>query len=140
MTLRPEYSLGHSEYNDFLFAVVGEEKNGLRLTVLSALARLGVDPWGEAARLSKLPKEAATGALEATIASLPDGAWAASEARSIAVRLVACLPKRGSISTTPPPQGDGIEQQKPKLDIGKWLVWGAFIAAVLIYVLRQYNS
>ena len=52
MTLRPEYSLGHSEYNAFLFAAVGEEKVGLPLTVLTALTRLGFDPWQEAARLS----------------------------------------------------------------------------------------
>ena len=32
MPLRPEYSLGHSEYNAFLFASVGEEKSGLQLT------------------------------------------------------------------------------------------------------------
>ena len=43
MTLRPEYSLGHSEYNAFLFAAVGEEKVGLPLTVLTALTRLGFD-------------------------------------------------------------------------------------------------
>ena len=40
MTLRPEYSLGHSEYNAFLFAAVGEENVGT-LTVLTALTRLG---------------------------------------------------------------------------------------------------
>ena len=44
MTLRPEYSLGHSEYNAFLFAAVGEEKARLPLTVLTALTRLGFDP------------------------------------------------------------------------------------------------
>ena len=54
MTLRPEYSLVHSEFNEFLFAFVGEEKSGADLTVLSALARLGLDPWNEAARLSAL--------------------------------------------------------------------------------------
>lgn len=42
MALRPEYSLGHSRYNDFLFASIGEEKTGT-LTVLSALTRLGFD-------------------------------------------------------------------------------------------------
>ena len=44
MTLRPEYLLGHSEYNAFLFAAVGEEKAGRPLTVLAALTRLGFDP------------------------------------------------------------------------------------------------
>ena len=43
MTLRPEYSLGHSEYDAFLFAAVGEERVGT-LTVLTALSRLGIDP------------------------------------------------------------------------------------------------
>ncbi len=52
MALRPEYSLVHSEFNDFLFALVGQEKSGMQLTVLSALARFGFDPWREAARLS----------------------------------------------------------------------------------------
>jgi hypothetical protein len=61
MTLRPEYSLGHSEYNAFLFAAVGEEKAGLPLTVLTALTRLGFDPWREAARLSDLPRKPHSG-------------------------------------------------------------------------------
>jgi hypothetical protein len=51
------YSLLDSEFNDFLFAPIGEEGNEMLLSVLSALARLGVDPWQEAARLSQLPKE-----------------------------------------------------------------------------------
>ncbi len=38
MALRPESSLVHSEFNDFLFALVGQEKSGMQLTVLSALA------------------------------------------------------------------------------------------------------
>ena len=59
MTLRPEYSLGHSEYNAFLFAAVGQETVGPPLTVLTALTRLGFDPWREAARLSDLPRETA---------------------------------------------------------------------------------
>jgi len=41
--MRPEYSVGHSRYNDFLFAPIGEEKMET-LSVLSALTRLGFDP------------------------------------------------------------------------------------------------
>jgi len=48
-----------TEYNEFLFATIGEEKNETPLSVLSALTRLDVDPWREAARLSQLPKEEA---------------------------------------------------------------------------------
>ena len=98
MTLRPEYSLGHSEYNAFLFAAVGEEKVGLPLTVLTALTRLGFDPWREAARLSDLPKETAARAFAATIAMLPEGDWKASESEAIAARLVNWLPGRSALA------------------------------------------
>ena len=63
MTLRPEFALGHSEYNPFLFSVVDDQEGEFPLTVLTALTRLGFDPWHEAARLSDLPREAAAQAL-----------------------------------------------------------------------------
>jgi hypothetical protein len=137
MALRPEYSLGHSEFNDFLFAFVGEEKSGLQLTVLSALARLGLDPWGEAARLSELPKEAATDALVETIGALPGGDWKVSDSRSIAVRLVNCLPKRGSPSARSP-QGRSTGDQNQKSGATNWLVWVALSAAVFTVISRLY--
>src|SRR5512139_949074 len=95
MTLRPEYSLGHSEYNAFLFAAVGEEKVGT-LTVLTALTRLGIDPWQEAARLSDLPRVTAAQVFAQTIARLPEGDWKASDAEAIATRLVDSLPLRSA--------------------------------------------
>ena len=36
-----------SEFDDFLGALIGEDQNGTELTVLSAFARLNVDPWRE---------------------------------------------------------------------------------------------
>jgi hypothetical protein len=135
MALRPEYSLGHSEFNEFLFAFVGEESSGQQLTVLSALARLGLDPWGEAARLSDLPKEAATDALAAAIGALPGGDWKVSERQSIAVRLVNYLPRRSSPSARSP-QGGSIGDQKPKSGAPKWLIWIALGAAVLFVMFR----
>ena len=39
----------------FSYATVGDEDNGVVLTILSVLARCGVDPWNEAARLNELP-------------------------------------------------------------------------------------
>ncbi|WIM11799.1 hypothetical protein [Enhydrobacter sp.] len=99
MALRPEYSLGHSQYNEFLFAAIGEEKTG-PLTVLSALTRLGFDPWQEAARLADLPRNAAIRSFAGTIAGLPEGNWTASDATAIAARLVAWLPA-GSVPPIP---------------------------------------
>lgn len=139
MALRSEYSLVHSEFNEFLFSFVGEEKNGLQLTVLSALARLGLDPWGEAARLSELSAEKAMRALAAALASLPEGDWKVSDVRSIAIRLVNSLPKHGSPSAGSA-HGTSIGNQKPKSEARKWMAWGALAAAVFIVVLQLHAS
>jgi hypothetical protein len=44
MTSIDAYALQHSDLNGFLFAAVGNEANGMTLSVLSALARLEMDP------------------------------------------------------------------------------------------------
>jgi hypothetical protein len=118
MALRPQFSLTHSEFNEFLFAPVGEEEHG-PLTVLSALTRLGVDPWREAARLSDLPRAAAAQALAATMAMLPAGDWNASDLATIATRLVTRLPRRSAPATTSPQsERAGNEKAKSRAAIG----------------------
>lgn len=94
MALPANFSLLHSELNDFLFAQLGEEENGLPLTVLSALTRLGTDPWAEGARLSELPKDAAARALVAMIAMFPREKRGVSEVVALAEKLVGLLPQR----------------------------------------------
>ena len=49
-----------AEFNDFLFAAIGADAGGTYLTVVSALARLDLDPWAEAAILARLPGGIAT--------------------------------------------------------------------------------
>lgn len=50
-------------FNLFLFETLRVEDNGMDLTVLSALARAGYDPWAEAKRLATLPRPMAIDAL-----------------------------------------------------------------------------
>jgi hypothetical protein len=85
-------SLPRSELNGFLFADVGIEPSGMPLSVLSTLARLGMDPWQEAARLAKLPRPSAIEALARLIAGMPASLWPLPDATAIAARLVALLP------------------------------------------------
>jgi len=92
MTLRQAYAPELPEMDPFLFASVGEEVNGIPLSVLSALARLGVDPRDEAARLSHLTSKAAASQLARMFARLPDRPWTSPEIRRIASRLVELLP------------------------------------------------
>jgi hypothetical protein len=83
-----------SEFDNFLFAPIGKDKNGTLLSVLSALARLDVDPWQEADELTRLPRDAAIQRLAAWIAALPDGPSAHLDPGRIADRLIALLPSR----------------------------------------------
>jgi len=84
-------SLG-SEFNEFLYAPIAEEHNGMVLSVLSALARLGLDPWEQAAQWDRLPGETAARDLAALIAALPDGPSARPDPEPLAARLIALLP------------------------------------------------
>jgi hypothetical protein len=136
MTLRPQFSLGHSEFNGFLFASVGEEKNGMQLTVLSALTRLGLDPWGEAARLSKLPRESAARALALVIALLPEGDWTASDSWAIATRLVKCLPAGDAPAAVQPAQIPGNSGTRKKPGTALWVVYVVFAATLFFAVSR----
>ena len=94
MTRAAVFSSLASEFDDFLFAPIREDKNGTLLSVVSALARLDVDPWDEAARLAGMPGEAATQRLSALLASLPAEPASDPERRTIAARLVGLLPQR----------------------------------------------
>ena len=100
----------HPEFDDFLFAAVGSERNEMPLTVLSALSRLDVDPWKVAAELSELPKESATQRLASLLARLPEGRWAQTDAWDIAGRLIDLLPRRGPFEVQPTAKAHGLQQ------------------------------
>ncbi len=81
------------EFDAFLFAPLEEQSTGRPMSVLSALARLDVDPWREAAELAQMPREAAHQRLtmlfsQPSVVSVPPSAPAA-----IADRLVKLLPR-----------------------------------------------
>lgn len=95
-TLPAAFSLLKSEFNDFLFAPVGDETDHRPLTVLSALSREGIDPWQQAAALRQLPREQATRNLASILAALPDRARSTGEAQLAADRLIDLLPRRPS--------------------------------------------
>jgi hypothetical protein len=94
MTGSGPISVVGSEFNVFLFARVGEDRNNTPLSVLSALARLNLDPWQEAAELAQLPRESATQRLASSIAALADGPPPHLEHGIIAARLIALLPRQ----------------------------------------------
>jgi hypothetical protein len=82
------------EFDDFLFAVIGDDRNGMPLRVVSVLARADLDPWHEADILAALPEELAARRLAPLLATLPQLALQQTSASTTAVRLVALLPRR----------------------------------------------
>jgi len=89
------FALKNSGLNEFLFAEVGTELNGSALTVLSLMARLGLDPWAEAARWSKLSPKALTDTLARGIAQMPLTEQSLTDAQQTASRLILLLPQQG---------------------------------------------
>jgi len=122
MTLSTPLSLVGSEFDDFLFAPIGEDKNAMQLSVLSALARLNVDPWQEAANLARLPGETATQRLASLISALPDDSSGHLEPGLIA-RLVALLPSGA---------GFNIRSHEKLLDPGAVIKSRAAIVAIYV--------
>src|SRR5471030_962988 len=93
-TTKSVAEMTHSAFDAFLFAPIGDDrKDGMMLSVLSALARQGVDPWQEAARLAVLPGKTATQRLASMIAALPETPSAHPDPGMIAARLIALLPR-----------------------------------------------
>ncbi len=75
------------EFEPFLYAIVCDDGNGTPLTIISAIARTGADPWKEAARIAKLPKIVA---LDVLARMVPERGGA--DRAAIATRLFALLP------------------------------------------------
>jgi hypothetical protein len=98
-----------AEFDAFLFASIGEDGNGMQVSVLSGLARSDLDPWQEAAKLAELPGKTAVDRLTALIETLPGNAWARPDARAVATRLIALLPRTpaGNPASGPTPDNLG---------------------------------
>src|SRR5215210_1788541 len=94
MALRPLFAPLRPDLDPFLFAVVGEGRNGIPLSTISALTQLDLDPWDEAGRLAGLTKGDAVEQLTGLLLRLPDPRrLPAEEVRQIAILLIDLLPR-----------------------------------------------
>jgi hypothetical protein len=93
------FALSRSSLNAFLFAEVGAEQNGSDLTILSTLARLGKDPWAQAAEWAKLPDAVTIECLTESILQMPLCPRSLAEANVTAGRLVMLLPRLSKMET-----------------------------------------
>jgi hypothetical protein len=139
MTHSASFSVLESEFDNFLFAEIGEDRNHIPLSVLSALARLDIDPWHEAAELARLPGETANQRLASLIAALPDWPSMHLDPGAIAARLIVLLPRRSPSSI--PSRGtlpDAGEVAKFRAGICMFAVFMVImLAAQLVVASRQ---
>jgi len=133
--LREPFRPLRPDLDKFLFAEVGDEIDGMPLSVISALTRLGLDPWQEAGRLSSLRNGEAVEQLARLIAELPGNCRPLGEAREIASGLVLMLPKLNSSPTSPQVQ-IRLRYGRPALTLPKlsqfWIA--CFVIAALVLV------
>lgn len=132
-----------SLYDAFLEAPLGEQLNGMTVSVFSALARLGIDPRREAERLARLSDTAAAASLESMIAQVSDGNWIAFDAKDVAKRAIGLLPSlRAKISEPAKgkgglPLGDILSRPKP---VWVWIVLLVLAGAVCFTILPRGQS
>jgi hypothetical protein len=122
--------LQRSGLNPFLFAEVGTELNGSTLTILSVLARLGQDPWAEAAKWTKLPKATIIDRLAQSIEQMPLSSQAIKEARSTAARLILLLPSQ----VAHPADAPAATRAGSRMVVPKWVLPAVCCAAVAMGV------
>ena len=92
MSRMDHFRQGGTPFDGFLYADLGQDRAGNTVSVLSALARLGHDPWDEAADLAALPRVGARCRIAEMLSRFPDVPACGSDTAATVERLVALLP------------------------------------------------
>jgi hypothetical protein len=118
------------DFDEFLFAPAGNDPNGTPMTVLTVLARLGLDPWEEAADLAHLSREPALKRLASRLEAVPKEPTSAADTVDIATRLIALLhrapPRKAALPDVPPTPSAVTPPKSRNLAI-YWLVGLGFL-------------
>jgi hypothetical protein len=129
------------DLDKFLFATIGEEIDGIPLSVVSAFARLGLDPWEEAGRLSVLSRHEAAEQLARLIAETPGCSRPLTAAREVVRPLVVLLPNHDTA-----PRISSQIQIRPRylrlaasLPLPYWIVCAVLTAAVLFSAIAHHG-
>lgn len=111
----------------------------MTLSVMSALARLGFDPWREAARLAGLPKPQAVAALTGLFTRLDGMVERPRDAVDRATRLVGLLPL---VSPTIARAPTGLRRllRRPRLGVSEICLLLALAALALTFASRSFLS
>lgn len=115
------------EFERFLYASVGHDRKGGAVAVLSAFARLQLDPWKEAEDLAASRHETAVARLALLLSRLRDVPGLGRDPGSVARELTGLLPPRPSLTA----RGQTAAAKRPA--ISSAMVW-AIVAAVFLVI------
>ena len=121
------------KFDDFLFARI-DENGETPLSVLSVLARLGIDPWEEAARLAQLPRTVAARRLASSIAAIPGAPSAYLDAGTVSDRLISLLPPPHAVARLPHELG---VRPMAKSTFAVWAILMALILVMQVILVRS---
>jgi hypothetical protein len=131
-----------SDFDEFLFASIGEDSSGAPVSMLTALARLDVDAWEEAANLARMPRESAAERLAKLLESIPNSP-AKAESATIATRLIALLHRKPTaparVEATLPPSDPPIRSDKRNPAV-YYFIGMLAVTALIIFVVWRWAS
>ena len=131
-----DYKTNDSIYEEFLYTEIGEQENGMPVSMVSALTRLGLDPWDEARRLASLPATGAVTAIGELIKRTSVFTAQASALPSLTGRLAALLARPAPVAA----RVVSLPGVPPWLLEGRWLavllVVGVLIVASKLFLLH----
>jgi hypothetical protein len=127
MPTMDEMRHGGTPFDPFLYATVGEDRNGNAVTVLSTLARLGLEPWEAAAELAGLTRAEAGIRLDGLLARFRDVPALTQHHAAITQRLIELLP-----GTAGRRAGGATEKAGP---VGRWGIGPMIAILMLVLVL-----
>jgi hypothetical protein len=121
-----------SEFQNFLYAPICQDQEGMMLSVLSALARQDVDPWAEAARLSQLPKETAVKQITDLLDGLPRRTLACLDRVEVAARLSALLPGNSGSKVSRTLSASATARGDPRVLAFNWRFFYLYLGLMLL--------
>lgn len=86
----------------FLHEVIGRDSQGADVTMLSALARQGVDPWSEGVELSRMGHEAALKRIDSRLRLVSDVETVTHDRAAVTNRMAGLLPTARITPVTSP--------------------------------------
>ena len=143
MTTEATRSRPGSEFDRFLFACIGEDRNGLPLSVVSLLGRMNLDPWEEAAQLAAMPAEAAATRFTHSLDTLEDPVLRLASSQTLVLRLLALLPRQVRAALQTPSAGAadvGITAPDRVTRIGTYVFIACAIAAVGSRIIAEHTD